>query len=85
MNTRLLSILLAVGIIALLALASRQEADKPAAQARATARAEAVAALEIPSRPEAIAFEPLAFEPPAAASFRRQLPDGTVVYLAPSR
>ena len=39
MNTRLLSILLAVGIIALLALASRQEADKPAAQARATARA----------------------------------------------
>lgn len=85
MNTRLLSILLAVGVIGLLALASRQEADKPAAQARATARAEAVAALEIPQRPEAIEFEPLAFEPPAAASFRRQLPDGTIVYLAPSR
>ena len=32
MNTRLLSILLAVGIIGLLALASRPEADKPAAR-----------------------------------------------------
>lgn len=81
MNTRLLSILLAVGIIGLLALASRREIDKPAVQ---VTRAEAVAALEIPSRPEQIVFEPLAFEPPAAASFRRQLPDGTIVYLAPS-
>jgi zinc protease len=39
----------------------------------------------IPGRPEEIAFEPLSFEPPDAASFRRTLPDGTVVYLAPSR
>ena len=38
----------------------------------------------LPKRPEEIAFEPLAFEPPAAASFRRTLPDGTVAYLAPS-
>jgi zinc protease len=43
------------------------------------------AATTIPSRPEEIAFEPLSFEPPAAKSFRRTLPDGTVVYLAPSR
>lgn len=39
----------------------------------------------IPKRPEEIAFEPLAFEPPDAKSFRRTLPDGTVAYLAPSR
>jgi zinc protease len=38
----------------------------------------------IPARPEGIAFEPLFFEPPAAASFRRTLPDGTPVYLAPT-
>ena len=38
----------------------------------------------IPKRPEAIAFPPLAYEPPDPAEFRRTLPDGTVVYLAPS-
>jgi len=38
----------------------------------------------IPARPEQIVFAPLAFEPPDAAGFRRVLPDGTVVYLAPS-
>jgi zinc protease len=42
-------------------------------------------AAAIPRRPEEIAFAPLAFEPPAAATFRRVLPDGTAVYLAPSR
>jgi zinc protease len=38
----------------------------------------------LPARPEQIVFAPLAFEPPAADSFRRVLADGTVVYLAPS-
>jgi zinc protease len=38
----------------------------------------------LPSRPEQIVFAPLAFEPPAAETFRRVLADGTVVYLAPS-
>ncbi len=38
----------------------------------------------IPARPEQIVFAPLSFEPPDAAGFRRVLPDGTVVYLAPS-
>jgi zinc protease len=38
----------------------------------------------LPKRPEEIAFEPLAFEPPDAKSFRRTLPDGTVVFLAPT-
>ena len=41
-------------------------------------------AAALPKRPEAIAFPPLAYEPPDAAAFRRTLPDGTVVYLAPS-
>jgi zinc protease len=39
----------------------------------------------LPKRPEEITFEPLAFEPPDAKTFRRTLPDGTVAYLAPSR
>ncbi|MFM8435281.1 MAG: M16 family metallopeptidase, partial [Planctomycetia bacterium] len=38
----------------------------------------------VPARPEKIAFQPLDFAPPEAASFRRVLPDGTAVYLAPS-
>jgi len=39
----------------------------------------------LPARPEDIVFAPLAFEPPDPATFRRTLPDGVVVYLAPSR
>ena len=50
----------------------------------AGARAEAPPAAALPARPEQIAFEPLAFEPPDAATFRRTLPDGTAIYLAPS-
>ena len=55
----------------------------PAAPANQADQQAATAAL--PDRPEKIVFAPLAFEPPAAATFRRTLPDGTVVYLAPSR
>lgn len=44
----------------------------------------AAPAAKIPARPEEIVFQPLAFEPPDAATFRRVLPDGTVAYLAPS-
>jgi zinc protease len=47
-------------------------------------RADAPAAAVLPARPEAIVFPPLAYEPPDPATFRRTLPDGTVVYLAPS-
>lgn len=49
------------------------------------ATAPAAPALDLPDRPEKIEFAPLAYEPPEAARFRRTLPDGTVVYLAPSR
>ncbi|MFM7108318.1 MAG: M16 family metallopeptidase [Planctomycetaceae bacterium] len=37
-----------------------------------------------PKRPERIVFPPLAYEPPDPAAFRRTLPDGTAVYLAPT-
>ena len=64
------------------------DAAGPTATATATATVSAVAAPAavpaIPKRPEEIVFEPLAFEPPSAQSFRRVLPDGTVAYLAPS-
>jgi len=53
--------------------------------AKAVAKDTGTPAAAIPRRPEEIAFAPLAFEPPAAATFRRVLPDGTAVYLAPSR
>src|SRR4029453_5254357 len=37
-----------------------------------------------PPRPEQIQFAPLKFEPPEGKDFRHQLPNGVVVYLAPS-
>jgi zinc protease len=61
-------------------------APPPAAAIKPTASSSAKGtAPAIPDRPEKIAFAPLAFEPPDPAAFRRTLPDGTVVYLAPSR
>ena len=41
-------------------------------------------AVAIPPRPEAIEFQPLAFQPPPAGEFRKVLADGTVVYVAES-
>jgi len=69
--------------------AAREAAAQAAPSAAATVRpaspqAPPAAARPLPRRPEDITFDPLAFEPPAAASFRRVLPDGTVAYLAPS-
>jgi predicted Zn-dependent peptidase len=81
MNTRMLTIALALGSVTLLAfLTPRKEPARVAKAPPATA----LATPAIPARPEQITFDRLAFEPPAAATFRRQLPDGTVVYLAPS-
>ncbi|MEI6257193.1 MAG: pitrilysin family protein [Planctomycetota bacterium] len=78
MNMRNFAILLAIGVIAVVGLGPRSKAqsEQPAASGGAAT---------LPKRPEQIAFPPLAFEPPDAATFRRVLPDGTVVYLAPSR
>jgi len=49
-----------------------------------TARGREPAAPALPARPEAIRFAPLVYVPPKAADHRHVLPDGTVVYLAPS-
>jgi predicted Zn-dependent peptidase len=65
-------------------LACLAPTDLAHGQAAQPGAAKAVVA-GIPARPEEIAFAPLAFEPPDAATFRRVLPDGTVVFLAPSR
>jgi len=69
-------------------VATPPEKPKPVATAPAASEqpvpAVAAPAAGIADRPEKIAFKPLAYEPPAAADFRHVLPDGTVVYLAPS-
>jgi zinc protease len=96
MNMRMLSILLAVGVVGVVFLSPRHRARSepaaaPAAQAAAPAAkrpgpapASAAGLGGLPDRPEQIAFPPLSFDPPDAATFRRVLADGTVVYLAPS-
>lgn len=82
MNSRTLAVLLAVGVVGLLLVSPRRGStpSRPGA-----VRAAAVAAQDLPARPEEIAFDPLAFQPPDPAAFRRVLADGTIVYLAPSR
>jgi len=80
MTMRTLAILLALGVIGLLVFAPRRGGD--AGSGPRLPRTAAAAGL--PARPEGIAFAPLQFEPPDRESFRRVLPDGTVVYLAPT-
>ncbi|NBQ15711.1 MAG: hypothetical protein EBU31_14175, partial [Proteobacteria bacterium] len=58
-------------------------AAKPAADAAPTWVADRSAT--VPARPEAIKFATLQFTPPKAKDFRRTLPDGTPVYMAPSK
>ena len=85
MNMRVIAIILALGVVAALLLSP----PKRAADAVGTGSVDATAAASrpagIPARPEQIAFKPLEFTPPDAAAFRRELPDGTAVYVAPSR
>jgi zinc protease len=68
-----LAVRLAIGVVACTALVG------PLEQAGAQTPEAA-----LPPRPEAIEFAPLEFRPPEAARFRCTLPDGTVVYAAPS-
>lgn len=56
-----------------------QESSPAVAETNSIARIQA-----IPQRPEELTFDPLSFEPPDAAEYRKTLPDGTAVYLAPS-
>jgi zinc protease len=84
MNMRVIAILLALGVVAVL-LFSPQKRDGGATAVTAPASSAARTSTGILGRPEQIPFAPLDFVPPDAASFRRVLPDGTAVYLAPSR
>jgi zinc protease len=98
MNLKLIGILLALGVIGVLLLspARRPEGDALATAPQATTAAPAVREApttkplaasrvgNLPARPETISFPELAYEPPAAADFRHVLPDGTVVFLAPT-
>jgi zinc protease len=59
-------------------------AAKPAAK-DADVRWTADRSAMLPKRPEDLAFKPLDFTPPKAKDFRRTLPDGTPVYMAPSK
>jgi zinc protease len=60
-----------------------QAAAKPAADAGTRWTADRSAML--PKRPDDLSFRPLEFTPPRAKDFRRTLPDGTPVYMAPSK
>ncbi len=83
MNLRIVALILALGVVAALLFSPpKRSPPPPAAGPSETSSAPASAGL--PARPEALEFQPLAFTPPDAASFRRVLPDGTAVYLAPA-
>ena len=94
MNMRVIAILLALGVVGVLLFSPKRrppQDDSPTALAAPTATpaakptsSAANTAAGIPARPEQIAFAPLEFTPPDRETFRRVLPDGTVVYLAPS-
>ncbi|NDC54829.1 MAG: insulinase family protein [Planctomycetia bacterium] len=81
MNLRVVALALALGVVAVLLFSPPKRGGGPAAPVAGGA---APPAAGLPGRPEEIAFRPLEFTPPDAASFRRVLPDGTPVYLAPA-
>jgi zinc protease len=83
MNMRVIAILLALGVVGVL-LFSPKKRDGGTAARNGSAPAAARTATGLPARPEQIAFAPLEFTPPDRETFRRVLPDGTAVYLAPS-
>jgi len=83
MNLRIVALILALGVVAALLFSPPKRSPAPPA-AGSGGQASTAAASGLPARPETLAFKPLAFTPPEAASFRRVLPDGTAVYLAPS-
>ena len=94
MNMRVIAILLAIGVVGVLLFSPKRRGPQDnsptaltapaAAPAAKTTSAAAKTAAGIPVRPEQIAFAPLEFAPPDRETFRRVLPDGTIVYLAPS-
>ncbi len=75
------ALLLLIGLPAAAATGTNRTA---AAAAQAPAAPPSAAPSAIPPRPEQLVFPPLAFQPPNRETYRRVLPDGTVVYLAPA-
>jgi len=74
------SMLIAVGLAALVSGCSQtqvRQTPSPAAKASGSSG--------IPSRPEALKYPPLDYQPPDPASYRVQLKSGPVVYIAPDR
>jgi zinc protease len=69
------------------AMADLQPATKVKADATSDAPVAWVAdnSAKLPARPEELKFAALDFTPPKAKDFRRTLPDGTPVYMAPSK
>ena len=67
--------------------AARPAAAKPAAAKPAPKDGAWTAdrSAQLPGRPEDLSFKALDFTPPSAKDFRRTLPDGTPVYMAPSK
>ncbi len=82
MNSRVSVIFLAIGALVVLAVFTQKDVRNDAKNV--VAKDVSAGIVTIPDRPEKIVFEPLSYEPPSAAAFRRQLRDGTVVFLAPS-
>jgi zinc protease len=72
---------------ALLAGAAPQQSAAPAAAPAKGAAAPWTAdrSAKLPARPEDLKYAALDFVPPMAKDFRRTLPDGTAVYMAPSK
>ncbi|MFM8494231.1 MAG: M16 family metallopeptidase [Planctomycetia bacterium] len=83
MNLRIVALLLALGVVGALLFSPPKRSPAPPA-AGPGGQPSTAAASGLPARPEALEFKPLEFTPPDPASFRRVLPDGTAVYLAPS-
>ncbi len=84
MNMRVIAILLALGVVAALLFSPPKRVAEPVSSGGGIATVPAARTAGLPARPEEIGFKPLEFAAPDAASFRRVLPDGTAVYLAPS-
>ena len=74
MNRRVIAMALAISVAGLLFMSVGKKSVQPVSPIDTG----------LPARPDQIAFGPLAFQPPTAEKFRRELSDGTVVYLAPS-
>ena len=75
----------AIAAAALLGLAAAPQAATKPAKGDAPAGWKSDRSAKLPARPEELKYAALDFVPPKAKDFRRTLPDGTPVYMAPSK